>query len=74
MVVERPILTARQLEVVALVAEGYSNKEIARMLALRAKSVANHLEQIRARLGLRNRAHLAAWYVAHYQLSPLAED
>jgi DNA-binding CsgD family transcriptional regulator len=55
-------LTARQLEIAALVAEGDSNKEIAAALSVTSGTVSNHIERILDRLGLRNRAHLAAWY------------
>lgn len=57
------VLTRRQWEVAALVAQGYSNKEIAAKLVLSPGTVANHVEAILRRLRLHNRAQLAAWYV-----------
>ena len=54
-------LTPRQREIAGLIAQGYSNVEIARELVLVPGTVANHVEQILLRLGFRNRAQVAAW-------------
>jgi pimeloyl-ACP methyl ester carboxylesterase len=59
-----PTLTARQLEVAALIARGCSNREIATELVITERSAESHVERIRARLGFRSRAQIAAWYVA----------
>ena len=48
-------LTDRQIEVLRLVARGYSNKEIARALALAPSTVKTHLAHIQASLGAHNR-------------------
>jgi len=58
-----PPLTARQLEVAALVAEGMSNRQIAERLVITERSAESHVERIRGRLGFRSRAQIAAWYV-----------
>jgi pimeloyl-ACP methyl ester carboxylesterase/DNA-binding CsgD family transcriptional regulator len=58
-----PALTARQLEVAALVSEGLSNREIAERLVITERSAESHVERIRGRLGFRSRAQIAAWYV-----------
>lgn len=50
----RPV-TARELEVMALVAEGLSNKAIARRLDLKEQTVKNHLAHMMEKLGLRSR-------------------
>ncbi len=52
----RPLLTPREVEVLALVGEGLSNKAIARRLAISAHTVKYHLEAIFAKLGVRSRA------------------
>jgi two-component system, NarL family, nitrate/nitrite response regulator NarL len=52
----RPLLTPRELEVLALVGEGLSNKAIARRLGISAHTVKYHLEAIFAKLGVRSRA------------------
>lgn len=48
-------LTARQVEVLRLLATGASNKEIARAIGISPATVKNHLEAIFARLGASNR-------------------
>jgi pimeloyl-ACP methyl ester carboxylesterase/DNA-binding CsgD family transcriptional regulator len=59
-----PALTPRQNQVAALVAQGWSNRQIADELVITERSAESHVERIRARLGFRSRAQLAAWYVA----------
>jgi len=59
-----PILTPRQREVSALVAEGLTNREIGERLGIEERSAEGHLERIRLRLGVRSRAQVAAWWVA----------
>lgn len=61
---KKPELTARQLEVAALVAQGWSNRQIAEALVISERSAESHVERIRARLGFRSRAQIAAWFVA----------
>ena len=53
-------LTARQIEVVRLLAEGYSNQQIAESLAISPRTVKAHLEHIRQRLGVRGRIAVVA--------------
>jgi pimeloyl-ACP methyl ester carboxylesterase len=59
----RPTVTPRQLQVAALVAQGRSNRQIADELVITERSAESHVERIRARLGFRSRAQIAAWYV-----------
>ena len=60
----RPPVTPRQLQVAALVAQGWSNRQIADELVITERSAESHVERIRARLGFRSRAQIAAWFVA----------
>ena len=60
----QPTLTPRQTQVAALVAKGWSNRQIADELVISERSAESHVERIRARLGFRSRAQVAAWYVA----------
>lgn len=60
----QPAVTQRQLQVAALVAQGWSNRQIANKLVITERSAESHVERIRARLGFRSRAQIAAWYVA----------
>jgi len=55
-------LTTRELEVAALVAEGLTNKEIATELRLSVRTAENHVLNVMNKLGLDNRAQVAAWY------------
>ena len=47
-------ISHRELEVLALVAEGYKNKEIARILKIQHQSVKNHLQHMYKKLNVRN--------------------
>jgi pimeloyl-ACP methyl ester carboxylesterase len=57
-------LTPRQREVAALIGSGATNREIAERLGIEERSAEGHAERIRARLGLRSRAQIAAWWAA----------
>jgi DNA-binding CsgD family transcriptional regulator len=52
-------LTAAELRVAALVAEGRTNREVAAALYLGERTVASHLTRIYAKLGVRSRTELA---------------
>jgi DNA-binding CsgD family transcriptional regulator len=52
-------LTAAELRVAALVAEGQTNREVAAALFLGQRTVASHLTHIYAKLGVRSRTELA---------------
>jgi DNA-binding CsgD family transcriptional regulator len=52
-------LTAAELRVAALVAEGQTNREVAAALFLGERTVAGHLTHIYAKLGVRSRTELA---------------
>jgi DNA-binding NarL/FixJ family response regulator len=56
-------LTARELEILRLVARGYSNREIAEKLYISQKTVKNHLTNILRKLGLQDRTQAAVWAV-----------
>jgi pimeloyl-ACP methyl ester carboxylesterase/DNA-binding CsgD family transcriptional regulator len=59
------LLTDRELEVADLVTDGLTNQAIARRLAVGARTVDTHVENIRRKLGVRSRAQIAAWVTAH---------
>jgi DNA-binding NarL/FixJ family response regulator len=52
-------LTAREQEVLHLVASGMSNKHVARKLDLHEKTVKHHMTQVMAKLGVSNRTEAA---------------
>ncbi len=56
-------LTRREREVTALVAQGFTNREIARELVITEGTVAVHVEHILAKLQFRSRTQVAAWAV-----------
>lgn len=58
-------LTPRELDVLALVADGASNKEIADAIHLSEKTVKNHLTRVFAKLELSRRAEAVAYYSRH---------
>ena len=60
------LLTTRQREIVALVAQGLSNKAVGRRLNLTEGTVKVHLHQIYKKVGVPNRTALVRW-----QLDPI---
>ena len=56
-------LTARELEVLRLLAEGRANKEIAAALSLSERTARTHVSSILAKLGLNSRTQAALWAV-----------
>lgn len=55
-------INERELEIIALVAEGLNNREIASKLYLSEGTVRNYLSVILEKLGLRDRTQLAVFY------------
>jgi two-component system NarL family response regulator len=58
-------LSAREREVLRLIAQGLSNKEIGAALSLSPHTIKSHLRSILDKLQLRNRAEAAAWAAHH---------
>jgi DNA-binding CsgD family transcriptional regulator len=59
---ENPGLSAREVEVMSLIADGQTNGEIAARLFLAEKTVKNHVRRIYSKLGVGNRpAAIAYW-------------
>lgn len=54
------MLTRREAQILQLVADGHSNRRIARTLGIEPKTVKNHLTRIYEKLGVSNRCHAAA--------------
>ena len=59
------LLTERELEVLDLVAEAYSNKEIAGRLEISEKTVKHHMTNIMGKLNARNRVEAALMVRRH---------
>ena len=64
------LLTGRQREILQLIAEGHSRKEIAQRLQLSVKTVESHRAQLSERLGTRSTAELVRWAVRHGIVAP----
>ncbi len=61
----RPFLTTRQREVLGLVGQGHTDKEVAERLSLSIRTVQNHLAAVRRKTGLTRRTELASWAIRH---------
>ena len=64
------VLTAREEEVLKLVAEGHSSKEIAEMLFISIKTVHRHRANLLHKLGLRNRLELTRYAIRAGLIEP----
>lgn len=58
-------LTEREREVLALIASGRSNREIARSLAVAEKTVKTHVSNVLMKLGVQDRTQAALYAVRH---------
>jgi DNA-binding NarL/FixJ family response regulator len=56
-----PRLTARERQVVELIDQGLTNKEIARHLGIELSTAKNHVHNILEKLEVRRRSQAAAW-------------
>ncbi len=64
------VLTEREREVLALVARGYTNKQIAEALYVTEKTARNHVSHILEKLELSRRSEAAAFAVEHRLVPP----
>ncbi len=58
-----PLLSARELAVLRMVAEGYGNAEIAEEMAYSERTIKNIMHRVVSHLGARNRCHAVAYAV-----------
>jgi len=65
-------LTKRELQVVAAIVEGYSNKEIAQKFSLSEDTVKHHLTNIFNKAGVSNRLELALFAINHRLIEGIA--
>jgi DNA-binding NarL/FixJ family response regulator len=62
---ECPELTGRELDVLQLLPQGYTNRQIAESLVVSETTVKNHLTNIYSKLGVKRRAGAIAWAWQH---------
>ena len=62
-------LTPREHEIVLLIAQGLSNKQIADELVISPATAARHVANILAKLGFSSRTQVASWATRHEPLS-----
>lgn len=67
-------LTPRETEVLALLAQGLANKQIARELSISPKTVGNHVEHVYTKLGVSSRAAAALHAMRHGLVDPRPVD
>jgi two-component system response regulator NreC len=67
------LLTPRETEVLSLVANGYTNREIAQRLHISVKTVEAHRAHIVSRIGAENRSDLIQYALAHGLIAPIIE-
>jgi len=65
-----PALSAREREVLELIAKGHTNREVADKLALSVKTVEAYRARLMEKLGLRTRAELVRYALEHGLLTP----
>jgi DNA-binding NarL/FixJ family response regulator len=63
-------LTPRELEVVKLIAEAYTNRQIAETLKVSEKTVESHRANVLAKLGMRDRVELARYAIRRGLVEP----
>ncbi|GFP36018.1 two-component system, NarL family, response regulator LiaR, partial [Candidatus Hakubella thermalkaliphila] len=68
------VLTERELEILARVAEGKTNREIAQELFLSHKTVRNYMSTVLQKLGIANRTEAAAYAIRHHLHEYLSKD
>jgi DNA-binding NarL/FixJ family response regulator len=64
------VLPTQQSRVLALIAQGYTNREIAGVLALSEKTVSNYIRIIFQKLGFTRRVQAAAYYFQNHPQNP----
>jgi DNA-binding NarL/FixJ family response regulator len=66
----RDLLTPRELDVVKLIAEAHTNKEIAEILHLSEKTVESHRGRVLQKLGMRDRVELVRYAIRRGLVEP----
>ena len=67
---DRDALTPRELDVVKLIAEAYTNRQIAEILKVSEKTVESHRANVLAKLGMRDRVELVRYAIRRGLIEP----
>ena len=69
-----PELTAREAQVLRLIGDGATTREVSERLFISAKTADNHIQHIYTKLGVSNRAGATRWALDHGLLDRPVED
>jgi len=61
--IDRSLFTERELDVMALIAQGLSNREISKQLFISEGTVANYITAVLGKTGLEHRTQIAIYYL-----------
>jgi DNA-binding NarL/FixJ family response regulator len=61
--IDRTLFTERELDIMALIAKGQSNKEISKTLFISEGTIANYISSILGKTGLEHRTQIAIYYL-----------
>jgi DNA-binding NarL/FixJ family response regulator len=67
-------LTPRELQVVASIVDGATNKDIGNQFGLSEQTVKNHLAHVFDKLGVSSRLELALYAIRHKLFEPAGKD
>ena len=63
-------ISEREMEIIALIAEGFTNQEIAEKLFLSSHTINTHRKNIMAKLGVKNTAGIVMYAIKAQLVSP----
>ena len=61
--IDKSLFTERELSIIALIAKGFSNKEISKQLFISEGTIANYITSILGKTGLEHRTQIAIYYL-----------
>ncbi|OOG91776.1 hypothetical protein BTH41_01166 [Bacillus mycoides] len=61
--IDKNLFTERELSIIALIAKGFSNKEISKQLFISEGTIANYITSILGKTGLEHRTQIAIYYL-----------
>ncbi|MDQ0062578.1 response regulator transcription factor [Paenibacillus harenae] len=62
-VIDKNLFTERELDIMALIAKGKTNKEISKQIFISEGTIANHITSILSKTGLTHRTQIAIYYL-----------